>query len=649
MCGIAGVLQSRGAADRELVQRLAGAMVHRGPDDEGIYCDGPVGLAFRRLAILDLSPAGHQPMLTADGRHALVFNGEIYNHLEIRQALEAGGHSPEGGWKSSSDTETLLASLVAHGIEDTLPRLQGMFALAWWDCREKTLTLARDRFGKKPLYLMRHGDGLAFASEIKTLLHHPAASRSIDPARIPAYLAYRYVPGHETLVAGVEPLPPGHWMTARLEGAVLSGEPRPWWRPEFGGSNGSAAAGQGGGMLTDDLEATDALDVLLNEAVESRLLSDVPLGAFLSGGIDSSVVVALMARLRPEQPPQTFSIGFDTGTSEHLVARKVAGLFRAKHHEIIVGSEDIRRELPTALNHREGPITEPSDVPLSMLCALARQHVTVVLSGEGSDELLAGYPKHIVARWMSPGVRSWVRPLAGLGLAFAPGVAGPRGTTLMRALATGDDAESDCAWFGAFTPAERSALLRADFLRDEDGSANRSQALDAHRFARAVTRDAGHLSALDRAQLLDCAHWLPANLLQRADRLTMGHSLELRCPFLDARLAAFAMHRLPAGMRVRGRQGKWLLKQVALRYLPREIVFRKKWGFKVPVGEWFRGDLREDLRAALLDGDSPLHQWLRPEPMRRLFDEHQSGKTDHTKRLWALWQLEQFARWLGSK
>jgi asparagine synthase (glutamine-hydrolysing) len=640
VCGIAGLLQAGGVeADPDLLRTFTQAMLHRGPDDQGILAEGPVGLAFRRLAILDLSPAGHQPMESPDGRHVLIFNGEIYNHLEIREALEAGGHAPTGGWRSSSDTETLLTCLAHHGVEDTLPRLQGMFAFAWWDRNSQRLTLARDRFGKKPLFLLRHSHGLAFASEIKTLLRHPEARREIDPARVPAYLAYRYVPGHETLVSGVEPLAPGHFLQVQIEGTILTGEPRRWWRPEFTPTASNFT-------YADPRTVTDQLDALLNQAVESRLLSDVPLGAFLSGGIDSSIIVALMARLRPAQPPQTFSIGFDTGTSEHLAARRVAGLFGARHHEIIVGSDDIRRELPNALRHREGPITEPSDVPLSMLCALARQHVTVVLSGEGSDELLAGYPKHVLARYVSDGLRTWLRPLATLGLIVAPKLYGPRATTALRALAAADGAESDCAWFGAFTPMERSSLLRPD-LFSENLSESRNR--DPHAFARRIVADAGQPSALNRAQLLDCALWLPANLLQRADRLTMGHSLELRCPFLDARLAEFCMRQTGPGLRVRGLQGKWLLKQVAMRYLPRDVVYRKKWGFKVPVGEWFRGDLRPDLEQAILAGDSPLLKWLRPGPMKRFFDEHQSGVADHSKRLWALWQLEQFARWLQTQ
>jgi asparagine synthase (glutamine-hydrolysing) len=628
MCGIAGVFGGHAVSDRlELLRHMAQAMEHRGPDDQGFYEDEPLALAFRRLAILDLSPAGHQPMATPDQKHWIVFNGEIYNHLEIRKALDASGHHPLAGWGSSSDTETLLTSLVHLGLEKTLPRLQGMFAFAWWDSENRRLSFARDRFGKKPLFRLRtSGGGLAFASEIKTLLRHPDCRAMIDPQRLPAYLAYRYLPGHETLVEGIEPLPPGHYEQWHLDGIrVTSSGPVPWWAPQFGVWPISKQA------LSPD-EATEQMDLLLRQAVEARLLSDVPLGAFLSGGLDSSVVVAMMAHLRPAQPPVTFSIGFDTGFSEHHHARKVADLFGAQHHEIVVDSASLRQELPRALHHREGPITEPSDVPLSLLCELARRDVTVVLSGEGSDELFAGYPKHRIARWVPDGIRPVLAPLAGLALRGLGHQ--PRAATVLRALSAGNLAESEATWFGAFSPRERAELLQSHLNAPTHGFVNNQL---AHLPA---------LSPLDRTQQLDCLHWLPANLLQRADRLTMGHSLELRCPFLDVRLAHFA-HQLPPSLRLRGLKGKWLLRRVARRYLPHDIIERRKWGFKVPVGTWFRGPLREELRSALLDPQAHLRQWLRPQALERFFHDHDQGRVDHSKRLWTLWQLEAFSQWLA--
>ncbi len=681
MCGIAGLVLFDGfSPDAAALGHMAAAMAHRGPDASGLHIDGPVGFAFRRLAILDLSPEGHQPMLTPDGRHAIVFNGEIYNHWDLRARLEREGHAPVEGWHSRSDTETLLYACVAWGSMAACRAANGMFAFAWWDKAARRVTLARDRFGKKPLFVAREeGVGFAFASETRALrAAWPLAGRApgIDRRRLAPFLCYRFSPGHETLLGGVEPVEPGHLVEFEVgqgPAALESASPRSYHDFDFsrglrvasapaaasGGADAGDPAGRrtpspgsaGGGsppLIRDEAAAVDEVHKLLEDAVRLRLLSDVPFGAFLSGGLDSSLVVALMARLHPE-PIKTYSVGFDTGFSEAGHAARVARHLGTDHHELTVRAEDLVRAIPAALWSRETPISEPSDVPIYLLSKLAREKVTVVLTGEGADEAFAGYPKYAALAAADllparvtlglPGVRPVLAAAArGLPAAFR------RAQTALEAFSLPDRLERHAAWFGAFCAAERRALLAPGILAESEAHVH----LAAERLL--AGREAPSLafpSPVEEALYLDTRLWLPSNLLLRGDRMTMAHSLELRCPFLDWRLVEFAARRLPRAMKVRGRDGKRVLKLLAEGPvgLPKEIVRRPKWGFKVPVSEWFRGDvLGPSLRATLFSQGALHRGWYQETALRRLFDDHVEGRADNGRKLWILYQLELWHR-----
>jgi asparagine synthase (glutamine-hydrolysing) len=612
MCGIVGGLSPRGAApDMDNLRRMAAALAHRGPDDEGFFSDGPCALGFRRLSIIDLG-GGHQPITSPDGRHTIVFNGEAYNYRAVRAELEALG----ARFRTQSDTEVVLAAVGQWGA-DALSRLNGMFAFAVWDAREQRLFLARDRFGKKPLYFARTGGQFVFASEIKSLLAHPGLSARVDPSRVPAFVAYRYVPGDETLFEGIRCLQPGCMMEVTPDRGA--GAQTRWWDYSFAMPDAPPADGDG---LRAELRA------LLDDSVRLRMISDVPFGAFLSGGVDSSLIVALMSRLHPE-PIRTFSIGFDTGFSEAPLARAVAERFRCDHHEITVGSRELIAAIPRALWFRESPVTEPSDIPIFLLSELARTKVTVVLSGEGSDEVLAGYPKYafedLIRRrfgFVPPGAASALARVLPFGMR--------RARLALECMAQKDPLERHAAWFGGFPAAERARLLAPAGGAEPDVHAFAREALAGRRFP----------SGLEEMLYLDTRHWLPANLLLRGDRMTMGNSLELRCPFLDWRLAEFAAARVPRRLKVRGFEGKVILKQLAEELLPPEVVHRRKWGFRVPVGEWFRGALAPVLRATLLGERAMARGWFRPAEVKRLVDAHLSGRTNYEKQLWILFQLE---------
>jgi len=615
MCGIVGVFERGAAATEGVVRRMASAIVHRGPDDEGYFVDGPVALGFRRLSIIDLHD-GHQPMMSDCGRFTIVFNGEIYNHLELREQLEKD-HGAR--FRTKSDTEVLLCALRQWG-EPALERLNGMYAFALWDGLERSLLLARDRLGKKPLFYAKTPGGLRFASEVKALLRHPEVPAEVDRSRIPSFLAYRYVPGEETLFRNVECLPPASSM--KVWGDAVAASPRPYWDLTFRSA---------GPLSPDPAAAEEELAALLTDSVRRRMVADVPVGAFLSGGLDSSVVVSLMAEAHPE-PVKTFSVGFDTGFSELSYAREVSSLLRTDHHEVMVGAAELIRQIPAVLESRETPITEASDIPIYLLSRLARTKVTVVLSGEGADEVFAGYPKYAFERaWALTG--GFIPPSVSRAVAALLPFRLRRLQLALETVGEPDRLERHTAWFGGFTARERAVLMTPDLAAA--GSAHGAVApwLEGRHFP----------SLVEEAQYLDTRFWLPGNLLLRGDRMTMAHSLELRCPFLDYRLAEFGA-RLPLDLKVRGRSGKWLLKRVARRRLPPHIVDRAKWGFKVPLAEWFGGALTPLLREVLLSPEARRRGYFREEEVRRLIDTHVSGKRNHEKQLWILLLLELWHR-----
>ncbi len=625
MCGIAGFV----ARDATLnfsssLREMANVIAHRGPDDEGFFqstaASGAfqVGLAHRRLAIIDLG-SGHQPIGNEDGSIQIVFNGEIYNFEALRDELIAHGHC----FATASDTETIVHAYEEYG-DACVEKFRGMFAFAIWDSRRERLLLARDRFGKKPLFLTECDGHLLFGSEVKSLLAFPGMRAQIDQDAIWDYLAYRYVPGPATLFAGVRKLAPGSvavWEKGRLSERRYYSPPdqMPWTAQ----------------TLPDD--PVGRFLALLDESVKIRMISDVPFGAFLSGGIDSSAVVGLMAR-HASQPVKTFSVGFDESRySELAYAAAIARQFATEHHELTVSQDHLMDELPALVRFRDAPVAEPSDIPIYLLSKEARKSVKMVLTGEGGDEFLGGYPKHVFEGYaqgyqLLPGLlrHGLIEPLIhALPYRFR------RAKTAIVNLGLEDRQQRMARWFGALSDRERNDLAA---FRPSLPCSGGTQ----------FDTPAGN-SALRKILYFDQTSWLPDNLLERGDRMTMAASLEARMPFMDHELAAYVSS-LPDHCRIRGRQTKWILREAMKRLLPAEILERPKVGFRVPVNEWFRGPMRDYLYDHLTSAHSLTAHYYRPEVLQRVLAEHINGQQNHEKLLWMLLNLEIWQRqYLGAK
>lgn len=623
MCGIAGYLTAK--LDEELgpsLRRMAAALAHRGPDDEGFFeaatrgGDRRVGLAHRRLSIIDLS-TGHQPMSNEDGAVQIVFNGEIYNFPQLREELIAKGHA----FRTRSDTETIVHAYEEWGAE-CVARFRGMFAFAIWDARAERLLLARDRYGKKPLFLYQTQGLLLFASEIKALLAFPGVPRQVDRGALWDYFAYRYVPAPATLLQGIRKVMSGSYVVCE-RGTVVE---TPYFAPDDGKPlTVSPPSGDPVALFLDQLD----------EAVRVRMISDVPFGAFLSGGIDSSAVVAMMSR-HSTQPVRTFSVGFaESAYSELTYARAIATRFHTDHHELTISQDHLMEHLPALVRYRDAPVAEPSDIPIYLLSREARRTVKMVLTGEGADEFLGGYPKHVFERYAgtyqrlpAPVRRGLIEPLCrSLPYGFR------RAKTAVVNLALADPRERLPRWFGALSDAERSGLTRL------------TAPLVNHKPVVWLDTFRGR-SALRGILYFDQTSWLPDNLLERGDRMTMAASLEARMPFMDHQLAAFVA-RLPDEWRVRGLTTKRILREAMRRVLPAAILERPKIGFRVPVNEWFRGSMRGYLTDHLLGADSRTRDYYRPEALRRYVEEHGTGRQNHEKLLWSLLSLEIWHRELG--
>jgi asparagine synthase (glutamine-hydrolysing) len=621
MCGIAGYLTDGHRDLHTPLRKMAAALAHRGPDDEGfleaLTRDGErrVGLAHRRLAIIDLS-SGHQPMSNADGTVQIVFNGEIYNFPQLRHELVAKGYA----FRTRSDTETIVHAYEEWG-PDCLGRFRGMFAFALWDARRERLLLARDRYGKKPLFLHESEGLLLFASEIKALLEVPGVARRVDRAALWDYFAFRYVPAPATLLAGIRKLMPGSYLLCE-RGRLIE---QRYFAPDDGRAPAGAAP-EGdpvAGFLTQ-----------LDEAVRIRMISDVPFGAFLSGGIDSSAVVAMMSR-HSSQPVKTFSVGFaESAYSELAYARTIADQFHTEHHELTVSQEHLMEHLPALVRYRDAPVAEPSDIPIYLLSREARRTVKMVLTGEGADEFLGGYPKHVYERYVGAyqrlpaPVRGLIEPLCrSLPYRFR------RAKTAIANLGLADARERLPRWFGALSGPERErlTLLQAP--------------PPAHEPAPWLGASAGN-TALRGILYFDQMSWLPDNLLERGDRMTMAASLEARMPFMDHELAAFVSG-LADEWRVKGRTTKRILREAMTRVLPARILERPKVGFRVPVNEWFRGSMRGYLAEHLLGAQSRTRDYYRPQALRGYLEEHAAGRQNHEKLLFSLLSLEIWHRELG--
>lgn len=596
------------------------ALVHRGPDGAGVWTELGIGLGHRRLSIIDIE-GSPQPMHSADGRAVIVFNGEIYNFRELRRELESAG----ARFTTSGDTEVILAAWQRWGV-DCLARLHGMFALALYDLDKRQLLLARDRLGVKPLFMARLSDGsLAFASELKGLLAHPLMRRRLDPRALDAYLTWGYLPDTHSILAGVEKLGAGHFLL--LEQGKSLPQQRRWWDISFADrAQGSEA----------DLSAE--LVHLLRQAVRSRMVSDVPLGAFLSGGVDSSSVVALMSE-SSAQPVRTCSIGFDVDAlDETSHARQVAGRFGTVHEERIVGQDDF-----TAIDQLAGMFDEPfadaSALPTWRVSQLARESVTVALSGDGADEAFAGYRRQVFHHHEER-VRSLLpsrlrAPMFGtIGKVWPKADWAPRPFRAKATLlALAESGDAGYARGLCVTNSEtRSALYTEDFkarLQDFRGEDELIR----------VMRDAPSRTGLDRAQYADLTFWLPGDILTKVDRTSMAVSLEAREPLLDHRLVEFAAQ-LPDKMRVNGGTGKYLLKSCMERYLPNDILYRPKQGFVTPIAQWLRGPLREEARAIGSSSVLSRSGWFNSRTINELAEAHINGRRDNSRVLWQLLMLE---------
>jgi asparagine synthase (glutamine-hydrolysing) len=628
MCGIAGILEfAAGARARETSLRaMCGIMAHRGPDDEGVYVEGGVGLGMRRLSIVDLA-TGHQPISNEDGTIWIVFNGEIYNHSELREDLIARGHS----YRTQSDTETIVHLYEQYG-RDCVKHLRGMFAFAIWDKNKKVLFIARDRLGIKPLYYALGDNRLVFGSEIKVVLTQGDLQPEFRQAALPEYLAFGYLSGEETMYSGVRRLLPGHTLEVDVNGELHD---REYWDLDVSTAHSSR----------DQSYYVKAYRELLEGAVQSHLMSDVPLGVFLSGGLDSSAVAALMTKLRRE-PIETFSVGYAEETySELPYARAVAHHLKARHHEVQVSEAEFFDALPRLIWHEDEPIVWPSSVSLYFVARLARERVTVVLTGEGSDETLAGYTRYAftlknaavdrIYRRITP---SFLRQALRNALADSPLI----GATVRRKLAHTFLALDGERWsdfyfdnfFSAFGAAEQKDLLNQDFVRRFEPGTAYANVLGYWQ------ESAGPL--MQRLLYTDIKTYL-VELLMKQDNMSMAASVESRVPFLDHRLVEFAT-RIPREVQIQGLTGKTTLKRAMEDLLPRPIIYRQKLGFPTPWSKWLSGARLDAVESMLLEPRSLDRGYFRREAIQRLFREHRTKHRDNYDRIWRLLNLELWHR-----
>ena len=625
---------------------MALAIRYRGPDDAGAWVDAEAGIALghRRLSIIDLSPAGHQPMLSSCGRFVLAFNGEIYNHLVLRSELEKSGVSPV--WRGHSDTETLLAGFAAWGVEATLQRSVGMFSIALWDKVEGCLTLARDRFGEKPLYYgwvsSAFGQAFLFGSELKALHAYPGFDNPISRGALALFMRHCTVPAPYSIYEDVFKLQPGVILNLRKKDfAGRSPSLEPYWQLTDAVHKGQSD------LILDEKEAITNLEGVLRQAVAEQVVADVPLGAFLSGGVDSSTIVALI-QTQSQRPVETFTVGFDdAGFDESHHALAVARHIGTNHHEIRLTSDDARLVIPLLPQLYDEPFADSSQIPTYLICQTARQNVTVAISGDGGDELFGGYNRYFWAEriwkrlaWMP----STLRMVLGNGIQVLPI---EQWDALGRKLKGADAVErlGDKAYKLAYRMKTVKSLddlyrsLVTEWPKEIDlvkGASHLSTLLDESNLVKGIS-ESEH-----RMMLWDTLTYLPDDILTKVDRAAMGVSLETRVPFLDHRVVELAW-RLPLSMKIRAGQGKWALRQLLYKYVPRELIERPKAGFAIPVGKWLRGPLREWAEALLDERRLEQEGYLNPLPIRLAWQQHLSGKFDWTTRLWTVLM---FQAWL---
>jgi len=643
MCGITGFWQTAGETEDDLRQQIvlmANTLFHRGPDDGGAWVDAEVGvgLGFRRLAILDLSPTGHQPMFSSNGRYVIVFNGEIYNYRELRAELEQSG----ARFRGSSDTEVILEGCSAWGVETTIPRLWGMFAIAVWDRQERKLILVRDRLGKKPLYYGQFGGAMLFGSELKTLRAHSVFRGEIDRDALALYMRHGYIPVPYSIYQGVRKLAAGHYAVVR------AGQPpviHCYWDVRQ-----AVEAGLANRLDVSEAEATDSLDTLLRDAVARRMIADVPLGAFLSGGVDSSTVVALM-QAQSSRPVKTFTIGFYIeGYNEAEAAKAVAQHLGTDHTELYVTPKEAQAVIPRLPDLYDEPFADSSQIPTFLISELARRHVTVALSGDGGDELFGGYNRYQRTESIWRSTHYLPAPVLSL-------------------LASGVQRVSTAQWDAVYERLERFLNPRwrqrlagnklhklAQVIGAGDPNALYHRIVSLWKAPTEIVVDGAEPETLllnpllnnsipdftERMMFFDLVTYLPDDILVKVDRASMGVSLEARAPLLDHGVVEWAW-RLPLSFRRRNGQSKWLLRQVLHRYVPRELIERPKMGFGIPIGEWLTGPLRDWAETLLNERRLRREGFLVSGPIRQAWTNHLSGIQNESPRLWVVLM---FQAWL---
>lgn len=651
MCGIAGFWVPGGRYSPEELLQTAGSMGqairHRGPDSGDNWADGDAGLGFahRRLAIVDLSPAGAQPMISACGRYVIVYNGEVYNTAEMRSDLEARGIH----FRGHSDTEVILEACAAFGVADTVRKLIGMFAFAFWDRRERVLTLARDRMGIKPLFWYHSGREFLFGSEIKALRRHPACPDEICRNSVASFVRYSYVPTPASIFQGMRKLRPGCLLVVHMDAAGKLSEAREdaFWSLEDVARDGLSCPDNPG-----DQDAIDGLENLLGDAIQRRMVADVPLGALLSGGIDSSLVAALM-QSRSSAKIRTFSIGFhEDGYNEATHAAAVAQHLGTDHTELYVTPEEARAVIPGLPDYYDEPFADSSQIPTWLVSRMARDHVTVVLSGDGGDELFGGYTRYFTAARHG-------------GILFGQ----PRSLRRLEAAALRSLSPKTWDRLRWLVPASRRPAFLGDKLHKLAGVLNGSQVEFYEKLVshwspedELVIGGEEHPSDLwrseaektvpaftERMMYLDSLTYLPDDILTKVDRASMAVSLEARVPLLDHRVVEMSW-RLPRHLKIRNGQGKWLLRQILYRHVPEKLIERPKMGFGVPIDSWLRGPLREWAGDLLSPGSLERFGLINPGPVQEKWEQHQSGSRNWQYHLWDILMLQSWCyRWLGEK
>jgi asparagine synthase (glutamine-hydrolysing) len=643
MCGIAGLVKFNAPASpnhlHDIARSMNASLAHRGPDDEGAWfdTDASVVLTHRRLSIVDLSPAGHQPMVSSDGRYVITYNGEIYNHEEIRPDLAARGVK----FRGHSDTEVMLEAFSAYGIEATIKRLIGMFTIGIWDRRERTLTLVRDRLGIKPLFWAKFGDQFMFGSELKALRVHSGWTPKVDRRAVAAFMRHNYIPAPHSIYEGVHKLEPGSILTL-----PWGGEPR---IAKFWDARSVALNGLANPLTATDAELTDQLESLLLDAVRRRMIADVPLGAFLSGGVDSSTVVALMMKANIG-PVRTFTIGFDMpGYDEAKHAAAVARHLGTQHTEMTVTAREAMDVIPRLPEMYDEPFADSSQIPTFLVSAMTRKHVTVALSGDGGDELFAGYNRYQLASRLWRGISLLPRALRQGAAAALTCISADRWSRLLgflpdraRPAQAGDKLHKLATVIGL---PDSSAVYRRLVTHWEPaeiapGAAEYKKILWDPTVARQIP------GFLEQMQFLDTVTYLPDDILAKVDHASMAVALEARVPLIDHRVVEFSW-RLPRTTMIRNGASKWLLRQVLYRHVPKELIERPKMGFGIPLGEWLRGPLRDWAESLLAEPRLREGGLLDAQRVRDYWREHLSGSRNWQYLLWDVLMLESWReRWV---